>query len=204
MSDKFLKDTYDLSSARETRDHYQKWAASYDDEVGEHGYITPDRVAAALKTFVSDDHIPVLDYGCGTGLSGVALDKAGFRVIDGMDPTPKMLEQAAEKGVYRTLIGFEISDPEPVKAGSYTAITAIGVIGSGAAPPETFDLLMNALPSKGYLAFSFNDYTLADHTYTSRLNDWLDMGHARLLFREHGPHLPGMDMKSDVYVVEKA
>ena len=28
MSDKFLKDTYDLSSAQETRDHYQKWAAS--------------------------------------------------------------------------------------------------------------------------------------------------------------------------------
>ncbi len=204
MSDKFLKDTYNLSNAQETHEHYQKWAASYDDEVGEHGYVTPDRVAAALKSYMPDEQVPILDYGCGTGLSGVALHKAGFRVIDGMDPTPKMLEGAAAKGVYRNLINFEVTDPAPIEAGAYTAITAIGVIGLGAAPPETFDLLMNALPRCGYLAFSFNDHTLAERAYTGRLNDWLDMGSARLLFREYGPHLPGMDMKSDVYVVEKA
>ncbi|WP_299945977.1 class I SAM-dependent methyltransferase [uncultured Ruegeria sp.] len=204
MSDKFLKDTYNLNSAEDTHDHYQKWAGSYDDEVGEHGYVTPDRVAAALKSFVSDADTPVLDYGCGTGLSGVALHKAGFRVIDGMDPTPKMLERAATKEVYRKLISFDLADSEPIEAGSYSAITSIGVISVGAAPPETFDLLMDALPSGGYLAFSFNDHTLAERAYSGRLNDWLDMGHARLLFREYGPHLPGMDMKSDVYVVEKA
>ena len=203
MNDKFLKDTYDLSSAQETRNHYRRWAASYDDEVAGQGYATPDRVATALKPFALDEQVPILDYGCGTGLSGVALHKAGFRVVDGMDPTPQMLGQAAAKGVYRTLTGFDLSDPEPIRAGSYNIITAIGVIGWGAAPPQVFDLLMNALPSGGYLAFSFNDYTLADHNYTTRLNDWLDMGHARLLFREYGPHLPGMDMKSDVYVVEK-
>ncbi len=204
MSDKFLKDTYNLNSAQETRDHYQRWAASYDEEVGEHGYVTPDRVAAALRSYVTDLDLPVLDFGCGTGLSGVALQKAGFRVIDGMDPTPKMLKGAAAKGVYRNLISIEVTDPNPIHAGAYTAITSTGVIGVGAAPPETFDLLMNALPSGGYLALSFNDHALADSAYTGRLNDWLDMGHARLLFREYGPHLPGMDMKSDVYVVEKS
>ncbi|SDW43258.1 Methyltransferase domain-containing protein [Ruegeria halocynthiae] len=204
MSNKFLKDTYNLRTARDTHDHYQKWATSYDEDVGDHGYVTPDRVAAALGSFVSDAEVPVLDYGCGTGLSGVALSKAGFRVIDGMDPTLAMLEGAAAKGVYRKLISFDVTDPEPIEAGSYSAITSIGVIGVGAAPPETFDLLMNALPRGGYLAFSFNDHTLSEPAYTERLNDWLDMGYARLLFREHGPHLPGMDMKSDVYVVEKA
>ena len=30
------------------------------------------------------------------------------------------------------------------------------------------------------------------------------MGAARLLSKEYGDHLPGMDMKSNVYVVEKA
>ncbi|EEE37813.1 methyltransferase type 11 [Rhodobacteraceae bacterium KLH11] len=203
MSDKFLKDTYDLKSAQETQEHYQRWAASYDTEVGSHTYVTPDRVAAALRPYVPDADTPILDYGCGTGLSGLALHKAGFRAIDGMDPTPEMLEGARIKGVYRTLIPFDIADPAPVEAGKYPVIAAIGVVGAGAAPPETFDLLMNALPRGGYLAFSFNDHTLADHAYTSRLNDWLDMGHARLLFREYGPHLVGMDMKSDVYVVDK-
>lgn len=203
MSEKFLKDTYNLNTPQETCEHYQKWAGSYDDEVGEHGYATPGRVAEALWLKMPEAQTPILDYGCGTGLSGVALNAAGFQIIDGVDPTSQMLKGAAAKGVYRNLSTFEITDPDPLEQDAYKAITAIGVIGVGAAPPETFDLLMNALPKGGLLAFSFNDHALADRAYSGRLNDWLDMGSARLLFREYGPHLPGLDLKSDVYVVEK-
>ncbi|WP_377187895.1 class I SAM-dependent DNA methyltransferase [Ruegeria meonggei] len=204
MSDKYLKDTYNLDTPQATRAHYQKWASSYDAEVGAHGYATPGRVAEALWSKLPEPQTPILDYGCGTGLSGEALHAAGFQVIDGIDPTPKMLKGAAAKGVYRTLSTFEITDPSPLEQDAYRAITAIGVIGAGAAPPEVFDLLMHALPKHGLLAFSFNDHTLEDPSYTTRLTDWLDMGAARLLFREYGPHLPGMDLKSDVYIVEKA
>jgi len=203
MNDKFFQSTYELETPEDTQEHYQKWAATYEDEVAAQGYATPGRVAEALWSQMPQSETPILDYGCGTGLSGVALRAAGFDVVDGMDPTPNMLEVAAAKAVYRDLSSFEITDPEPLKQDAYRAITAIGVIGTGAAPPETLDLLMKALPKGGVLAFSFNDHTLADHTYTCRLNDWLDMGAARLLFREHGPHLPGMDLKSDVYVLEK-
>lgn len=203
MSDKFLKTTYDLTNPQETQDHYQKWAGSYDAEVAENGYITPSRAAAALWAQNPDPEQPILDYGCGTGLAGEALTKVGYRVIDGMDPTPEMLEMAAQKGVYRSLSGFEITDPDPLELGAYSVITAIGVIGAGAAPPETFDLLMKALPRGGWLVFSLNDHALALPEYPARLNDWLDMGAARLIFRENGPHLPGLDLKSDVYIVEK-
>lgn len=203
MSDKFLKNVYGLGSPQAMQEHYSKWASSYDDEVGGNGYATPKRVADALWSKLPEADTPILDYGCGTGLSGLALANVGYRVIDGMDPTPEMLQGAKAKAVYRNLFGFEITDPTPVQPDTYKAITAIGVIGTGAAPPETLDMLMNALPKGGFLAFSFNDLTLAEPSYTSRPNDWLDMGHARLLFRENGPHLQGMDMKSDVYVIEK-
>ncbi len=204
MSEKFLKSTYTLETPEDTQDHYQKWAATYEDEVAAQGYATPGRVAEALWLQMPQAQTPILDYGCGTGLSGRALQAAGFQVIDGMDPTPNMLKVAAAKGVYRTLSGFDIADPNPLTQDAYAAITAIGVIGIGAAPPETVDLLMKALPKGGLLAFSLNDQTLADHSYTCRLNDWIDMGAARLLFREHGPHLPGLDLESDVYVLEKS
>lgn len=203
MSDKFLKDAYDLSTPEDTQAHYDKWAATYDSEVGENGYATPGRVAEALWTYLPEAQTPILDFGCGTGLSGLALRRVGFEIIDGLDPTPKMLEGARAKEVYRDLNSFDVSASAPIKKGQYRAIAAIGVIGIGAAPPETFDLLMHALPKSGYLAFSFNDHALADPAFTGRLNEWLDMGAARLLFREHGPHLPGLDLKSDVYIVEK-
>ena len=46
-----------------------------------------------------------------------------------------------------------------------TVITAIGVIGHGAAPPETIDHLMHALPKGGLLGFSLNDHTLNDYRF---------------------------------------
>lgn len=204
MSDKFLADAYSLESPEATREHYDKWAASYDSEIAENGYATPGRVAEALKAQISDLDTPVLDFGCGTGLSGLALRRAGFSIIDGMDPSSEMLDGARAKEAYRTLTGFDIADPAPVARGAYSAITATGVIGIGAAPPETFDLLMHALDRGGLLAFSFNDHALSDPAFEGRLNDWLDMGAARLLSKDYGDHLPGMNMKSNVYVVEKA
>ena len=87
---------------------------------------------------------------------------------------------------------------------SVCSATAQSVVGNTAAPPETLDLLMHALPKGGLLGFSLNDHALADYKFTCRLTDWVDMGAARLLFREHGPHLPGINLNSDVYVLEKA
>ncbi|WP_372572833.1 class I SAM-dependent DNA methyltransferase [Ruegeria jejuensis] len=204
MPDKFLAKTYGLSSAEETRDHYDKWAASYESEVEENGYVTPGRIADALWSKLPEPQTPILDFGCGTGLSGLALRRAGFEVIDGLDPSPEMLDGARAKSAYRALDLLDVNDPAPVAKGAYKVITAIGVLGTGAAPPATFDVLMNALERGGLLAFSYNDHTLADPHFTGKLNEWLDCGAARLLFREHGPHLPGQNMGADVYVLEKA
>ena len=47
------------------------------------------------------------------------LRAVGFEVIDGIDPTKNMLQEAASKGVYRNLISFDLSDPEPMDCGAY-------------------------------------------------------------------------------------
>ena len=47
-------------------------------------YATPVRIAAALRQMASPGD-PILDYGCGTGLSGAALREAGFALVDGTD-----------------------------------------------------------------------------------------------------------------------
>jgi len=203
MPDKFLDKAYDLTSPEETQVLYDAWAASYDAEVGENGYATPGRTAKLLARHLQDSDAPILDYGCGTGLSGLALKLAGFRVIDGMDPSSEMLDGARKKGAYRKLKEIDVEDSAPIPQDTYRAIAAIGVIGTGAAPVETFDILMKALPAGGLLAFSYNDHALSDPIYEGKLNEWLDCGAARLLAREYGPHLPGRDINANVYIVEK-
>ncbi|TNF57388.1 MAG: methyltransferase domain-containing protein, partial [Rhodobacteraceae bacterium] len=200
---KFLDKVYQARTADETRRLYDDWAASYEAEVSENGYATPGRCAAALARYVARD-APILDFGCGTGLSGLALRAAGFTTIDGIDLSADMLAQARAKGLYRHLAQVEAGAPLAHRPGAYAAIAAIGVIGAGAAPISVFDSLMKGLAPGGHLVFSFNDHALADPANEGRVNEWIDCGAARLLVRENGPHLPAISMKSNVYIIEKA
>lgn len=201
MNNSFIDTAYDARDADGTRAMYDDWATSYEAEVTANGYATPARCAEALADCVEDRNVALLDFGCGTGLAGLAFKRAGFKVIDGVDLSPTMIEQARAKGIYRSI---EQIEPDTSPDETYAVIAAVGVIGEGGAPISTLDLLLHALPSGGKLVFSFDDATLADPTNTGRLNEWLDCGAARLLFSEHGPHFPTKEIESTVYVVEKA
>lgn len=202
MTRKFLDSAYGHTSPDELRDFYDDWAASYDAEVGDNGYVTPRRVADAMSAHIPLD-TPVLDYGCGTGLSGIALHAAGFTILDGLDPSEEMLAVARDKGIYRNLGAFDVSDPNPIPADTYRAVACIGVISTGAAPPDTLHMVMEALRPNGFLSLSFNDHALADPAYEAALDQWLDTSRANLLFKEYGDHLPGRDIKSNVYIIQK-
>ena len=204
MSDGFLDKAYELPENGDSRRLYAAWAASYEAELTANGYATPDRIAKALAGIVTDRTAPVLDYGCGTGLSGAALTRAGFTTLDGIDVTPEMLEIARGKGLYRSLTLADPAAPPPVAPGSYATIAAIGVIGVGAAPLSLFDQLMHLLPRDGLFAFSFNDHAMATPGFVAKVNDWVDCGAARLLMSEHGPHIPGKGLGSTIFVLRKA
>lgn len=203
MGNGYLDKVYATRDASQTRALYDDWSTSYDSEVGKNGYATPGRCAEALTRFSSDQTLPVLDFGCGTGLSGLALKLAGFATLDGVDLSEEMLAQARAKRLYRNLDRIEPDVPLGFYPGTYAAIAAIGVIGAGAAPISVLDMLIKALDKGGLLVMSLNDHALQDRANEGRINEWTDCGAARLLFREHGPHLPGIDLKSNVYVLEK-
>ncbi|HHS89426.1 MAG TPA: class I SAM-dependent methyltransferase [Rhodobacteraceae bacterium] len=185
----------------ETISVYDDWAQDYDDEITERGYRTPARIARALQGRLKPE-AEILDFGCGTGISGRALTGAGFATIDGTDISPRMLEIARGKKLYRKLW---LGEPGtvPAEPGTYDAIVAAGVVSLGAAPPETLDHLMEALAPGGVLALSFNDPTIADDRYGARLDGWVADKRAELLLREHGPHLDDLDMGADVIILRR-
>ena len=185
----------------ETMKVYADWADSYDNDVTSKGYRTPDRIAQALSTHLTGDG-PILDFGCGTGISGMAMKMAGIGPLHGTDISQEMLDLAEEKSIYDRLW---LGEPGavPAKPGEYRAIVAAGVVSLGAAPPETLDSLISALAAAALLALSFNDPTLEDGSYDKHLEGVVDAGLVKIVFREHGPHLEGIGMNSDVIVLRR-
>ena len=202
MTTTYLDKIYSADSA-DLRPFYAQWAPSYDQEVGENGYVTPLRIAEALARHVKDLSIPILDYGCGTGVSGQAFQEVGFLTIDGVDISAEMLEVAAQKKIYRHLEVFAPETGPNVKLGAYQIIAAVGVIGAGAAPLAVLDKMMALLAPKGLLVFSFNDHTLEDPAYDGLVEDYVNQGQAVLHLKEYGDHLPKQKINSNIYVLEK-
>ncbi|MEO0999797.1 MAG: methyltransferase domain-containing protein, partial [Pseudomonadota bacterium] len=168
------------------------------------GYASPRRCAEALAEFVEDKSAPVLDIGCGTGLSGAAFRAAGFETLDGLDLSAEMLAQAEARGIYRRLTQVTLEDPLPIPPGAYATIAAVGVFSPSHAPAETIDRVLEILPSGGHFVFTLNDHAMAEGSYTFRLREICDAGVAFQMFEEYGEHLPGEGLKSTVYVLRKS
>ncbi len=200
-----LRRVYGIEDPTEIRDYYDGWAKSYDAELRANGYASPKRVAVALASVATDLNLPVLDYGCGTGMSGEELASAGFAAIDGADPSEQMLAVADAKGIYRSLTHLDIAaDHPPFDKGSYAGVAAVGLIGPGAAPLPLFDQLADLVAPAGLFGFSFNDHAMDDPAYPGKIAEFTQGGPFEVAFEEHGPHLPGLEVGSMVYVLRRS
>ncbi|CAE7260271.1 METTL27 [Symbiodinium natans] len=115
-------------------DLYGRWAASYDDTVRCWDYRSPARVASLLKSFQSVGAarpLPVLDAGCGTGLSGEALAAAGFSSLVGVDVSKEMLRICEGKRLYSSVACWDLEGsqgPLPFPDKCFSAVVCVGVL----------------------------------------------------------------------------
>lgn len=206
MTDKksFLDGVYDLQDAEATRAYYSDWAASYDDEVLANGYVSPQRVAAAMAAHVEDKGAPLFDLGCGTGLSGEAFAAAGFTDVHGTDFSPGMLEAARTKDVYKTLTLGDLARPIPAEPGRYANLAAVGVFSPSHAPASMIDTALAILPVGGCFGFTLNDHALQEGGYEARVAAVAAEGAGvSVVFSEHGPHLPKLGLGAKVVVLRR-
>ncbi|MFO7747117.1 MAG: methyltransferase domain-containing protein [Orrella sp.] len=204
MSEKtFIDKIYDVQTSAAMRDTYDQWADSYEAELTQHHYRTPTRVAQALARHLPDLGVPILDFACGTGLSGQALNKQGFTCIDGIDLSEGMIAQARKKNVYRHLNVCRAESPFDAAVGPYSAITAVGAIGAGAAPVECLSAAIDYLAPNALFCVSLNDHTLEDASYEQVLQTAVKAGTIRILEDEYGEHLPNIGLKAKIFVVQK-
>ena len=121
--------------------------------VDELRYDTPAQLARLLRRLGADSAANVLDLGCGTGLMGQQLSQPG-RVIDGVDLSPRMLERARAKQVYRNLHARELIEFLAETGSNWDLIVAADVFIYVPDPGAAFASTYACLKPGGWFAFS--------------------------------------------------
>lgn len=203
-----LSSSYSLSSGAETLAHYEIWAETYDNEIGDDlGYAQPYRCATALAQVLDSrgemQRGRLLDVGCGTGLSGLALRDVGFTDQDGCDFSAPMLEKATKTGVYRQLFQVDLNDGLDISDATYQAAAAVGVFSFGHLDPAALREILRVIRPGGPLVVGLNDHFWNLGTFPEELEAIESDQIATVAFREYGAHLPGADIKGWVVVLVK-
>lgn len=120
--------THSESNPAQIQVLYDNWATGYDKDIVEWGYDAPTVAAAMLSELVAAD-TRVLDAGCGTGLTGLALRDAGFTNIDGIDFSAPSVQIARATAVYCSVKQIDLTElPTSLPAAEFGALICIGVM----------------------------------------------------------------------------
>ena len=149
---------------------YEEWAPSYESDLVEgYGYTAHRIAAAAMAAACPDRAATLLDIGCGTGLVAEELAARGFTAIDGLDTSPRMLDEARAKGVYRALIEGDVRDPAAIEPARYSAVIAVGVFGAGHLGPQDLECLVRPVRAGGPIVLYSSALRWIEDDYPSHL-----------------------------------
>ena len=154
------RSTYDTDAAtsakssQEIVEIYDSWAEDYERRILGNGYSTPAVATWFFGRYVKPEDGTVLDAGAGTGITGAILAPLGYRDLVGIDVSPRMLELARNKGVYKDLREMELGGRLDFPDDAFGSVVSTGVFAAGHAPPESFDDLIRVTKPGGPMIFS--------------------------------------------------
>ena len=138
------------------RELFDQYAPRFDADLeGRLGYRTPGLLAALLAEagVAADGSRRVLDLGCGTGLSGVALKPFAAR-LEGLDLSPRMLAEARQRGLYDALHEADLLDWLPGRRAAFELVAAADVLNYLGDLAPALAAMAGALVPDGIAAFS--------------------------------------------------
>jgi predicted TPR repeat methyltransferase len=114
--------------AAHLRTLYDQYAPSFDANlVGDLSYRGPAILTDAIRHVLGDGPFDILDAGCGTGLSGVAL-RPHARRLDGVDLSPRMVDQARARRIYDSLAVDDLLAALSHQPAAYDLVAAADVL----------------------------------------------------------------------------
>ncbi|QIA21144.1 class I SAM-dependent methyltransferase [Mesorhizobium sp. AA22] len=152
-----LDSVYTADTPKALAEAYAAWAATYDSETASLGYLLPFLIAAWVARHVPSGEGPLLDAGCGTGLSGPSLKALGYRDIAGLDLSEDMLKIAGSRQAYSELKQATLGGPLPWPDGYFRAFFSTGVFTISHAPASGLYELVRITKKGGHAIFSVRD-----------------------------------------------
>lgn len=156
-ADTALDRVYAATTPQELGAAYTDWAADYDRETIELGYCLPFVITGWVSRHLPRGAGPVLDAGCGTGLSGPFLTALGYDRLFGLDYSPEMLRLAAARGVYDDLVQAELGKVLPWPDQHFAGFLSTGVFTAGHAPASSLHELVRITRPGGHAVFTVRD-----------------------------------------------
>jgi len=156
-SEELLARAYAVASPEDSLALYRDWANTYDDhlEKGLH-YLSPTITAEVFNGYFDGKDSAILDIGCGTGLTALAITQLGFGKIDGIDISPEMLREARSKGTYQELFEADLTKPLNIPDARYDAAISSGTFTHAHVGAGAFDEIFRILKPGAIFACSIN------------------------------------------------
>ncbi|MGB8816980.1 MAG: class I SAM-dependent methyltransferase [Rhizobiaceae bacterium] len=153
-----------------TKPLYDEWSQTYEaDLLGTFGYSGHIIAADAFKPLVHDKAAAIIDIGCGTGLVGQELKKAGYASIDGLDISAAMLAQAKAKNIYGRLIEGDMRQRTSVEDAAYDAVICAGSFAPGHLGPQCYREFIRMVRPGGPIVIFMNGAHYAEDGYEAHI-----------------------------------
>jgi predicted TPR repeat methyltransferase len=159
---------------------FDRFAATFDQNLANLGYRAPQLVSSALAEAAAEQRVLdcVLDAGCGTGLCGALLRPLARRLV-GVDLSPGMIDGARAKGHYDELTVGELAAFMGSQPGVFDAVVSADTFVYFGALEQAFTAAARCLKRPGCLILTLEEmgegaagnYRLEPHgRYSHRLD----------------------------------
>lgn len=186
------------TNSREVATYYDQWAPTYETSLDQWTYRAP-QYAAHLLAAHSICQGTIFDAGCGTGLTGKALQKEGFETIIGTDISPASIEQAKHSGAYTTVQVLDLQQfPLPFADNTFSAVNCVGVLTYIEALQELLREFIRVTVPDGMVVFTHRDDLLHQQNFTGILNTLeTEQLWGKIFVSKPEPYLPGNEEFAD-------
>lgn len=173
-------------------EEYEAGAARYEQWITRAEYRAPLDGSRLLRRYCGNLDDPILDAGCGSGLSGDALAQQGFRRLVGIDASPAMVQIAQENEVYETLLAGNLLERLPFDSAQFGAAICVAVLGHIQSVEQLAIELCRVVKPGGYIVFTQRDDLFEEWKYDVQLRKLDEASIWSLIHKsESHPYLPG-------------